>query len=271
MPVQSLDALLSLMARLRDPATGCPWDIEQTYLSIAPYTIEEGYEVADAAERGDVQALKEELGDLLLQVVFFSQIATERGDFTFAEVAQAICDKMVRRHPHVYGDASNASAADVNDTWEKNKVAERAAKAASKGLSASVLDDVPVTLPALTRAEKLGKRMQRAGFFWDTREKIMAKIHEEIAELQVEVAAENQALAEEEFGDLMFVMTRLAHSLNIDPETALRKANAKVERRFRHVERKLAEAGQSTAESNLERMLELWQDAKRQEKLTKVA
>ncbi len=201
----------------------------------------------------------------MLQVVFYAQIAAERGDFTFADVAQAIGDKLVRRHPHVYGDATATTATDVNTVWEKNKAAERTAKAVAQGRTASVLDDVPVILPALTRADKLGKRMQRAGFFWDTREKILAKIEEEIAELNVEISAGNRALMEEEFGDLLFVMTRLGRSLDVDPETALRKANAKVECRFRHIERMLAAEGTTTSETSLERMLELWQDAKRQE------
>ncbi len=267
----SLEELKAILASLCDPVSGSRWEISQTYESLAPYSIEEGYEVADAAERGDIAALKDELGDLLLQVVFYAQIAGDRGDFTLDDIATSICNKLKRRHPHLQGDASRLSAEEVNGEWERNKTVERAAKAAARGQSASVLDDIPVNLPALTRADKLGKRMQRAGFFWDTRDKIMAKIHEEIAELEVEIADGNQALAEEEFGDLMFVMTRLAHSLSIDPETALRKANAKVERRFRHIESKLAESGQSTAESSLERMLELWQDAKRQEKMSQTA
>ncbi|MDP3173030.1 MAG: nucleoside triphosphate pyrophosphohydrolase [Phenylobacterium sp.] len=253
-----LEQLLEIMRRLRDPQHGCPWDREQTFATIAPYTVEEAYEVADAIERGDLDDLKDELGDLLLQVVFHARIAEERGDFAFADVAQAIVDKMVRRHPHVFGDAAYADEPAQSAGWEAIKADERAAKARSGGL----LGDVPVGLPALTRAVKLSKRAAGVGFVWPTVEDVVAKLKEEVAELEVEIAAGDMDKARAELGDVLFVVANLARTLGVEPEDALRLTNAKFVRRFSHIEARLAERGSSTAQSDLAEMDALWDEAK---------
>jgi tetrapyrrole methylase family protein/MazG family protein/ATP diphosphatase len=250
------------MARLRDPKTGCPWDVQQTFATIAPYTVEEAYEVADAIERGDLSDLKDELGDLLLQVVLHARIAEEQGAFAFDDVVAAICDKMIRRHPHVFADAAFAGVEQQSAAWETIKAAERAAK----GRTASVLDDVPAGLPAMTRAVKLTKRAGRVGFDWPDAAAVLDKLHEETAELEVEIAAGDKEKAREELGDLLFVMANLARKLEIDPEDALRSANAKFICRFSHIERSLAEDGRSPERSTLQEMERLWLDAKRIEK-----
>ncbi len=260
-----IDTLLSLMARLRDPQNGCPWDIEQTFATIAPYTIEEAYEVADAAERGHMADLKEELGDLLLQVVFHARMAEEQHSFTFDDIAAAIAEKLVRRHPHLFGKESAGTADDVLGIWENKKSQERAAKA-HPGKPASVLDGVALSLPALTRAAKLQRRMSRAGFDWDKPEQVLGKIQEELAELKVEILAGERELAQQELGDVLFTVAQMANHLEIEPETALRGATAKVERRFRHIEAGVAESGKSLNEASFEEMEALWQDAKRMEK-----
>ena len=257
-----IDQLLAIMARLRDPDGGCPWDIEQTFASIAPYTIEEAYEVADAIQRGDLKDLKEELGDLLLQVVFHARMAEEDGLFGFEDVAQAISDKLLRRHPHVFGDASHRDAAEQTLAWETIKAEERAAK----GRAASVLDDVPVGLPALTRALKLTKRAGRVGFDWPTVAEVMAKLDEEVAELSVELERGDVAAAQEELGDLLFVCANLARKLDVEPEDVLRGANAKFTRRFRFIERSLAAQDRTPEQASLQEMEELWTAAKRAEK-----
>src|SRR5437588_9743131 len=228
-----IDDLIAIMARLRDPERGCPWDKEQNFATIGPYTIEEAYEVADAIERTDMGALKEELGDLLLQVVFHARMAEEAGDFTFDDVAAAIADKMLRRHPHVFGDVEIASVAAQNEAWEAHKAAEREAR----GAADSVLDGVALALPALLRAAKISRRAARIGFDWPDARAVIPKLAEEIGELEAELDRGAPAAAlEEEMGDLLFAAANLARKLDIEPETALRHATAKFERRFRRAE-----------------------------------
>ena len=258
-----LARLLAIMARLRDPEHGCPWDVEQTFATIAPYTIEEAYEVADAIERGDMADLRDELGDLLLQVVFHSRMAQERGLFAFDDVATAIADKMERRHPHVFGaDAARARPADAaaqTDAWEAQKAAERAGKGPGR---AGVLADVPAGLPALTRAVKLTKRAARVGFDWPDLAPVLYKLREETAEVEVEIAAGDLEAAAAEVGDLLFVCANLARKLGVDPEAALRATNAKFTRRFAHIEAELAADGRSPEQSDLAEMDALWDAAK---------
>jgi len=264
----ALSRLLDIMARLRDPERGCPWDIEQTFASIAPYTIEEAYEVADAIERGDLTGLREELGDLLLQVVFHARMAEEAGAFGFAEVAAGIADKMTARHPHVFGAAEIATAEAQSHAWETSKAGERAAKAAAAGAAPSVLDGVALGLPALLRALKLQKRVVRVGFDWAAIEDVLAKIDEELAEVRAEIVGGGpQDRLEDEIGDLLFVVANLARRLDIDPEAALRRANAKFERRFRRVEALLAERGSAPERSSLQEMDRLWDQAKAEERM----
>ena len=254
--------LIDIMARLRDPEHGCPWDIEQTFATIAPYTIEEAYEVADAIERGDMTELKDELGDLLLQVVYHSRMAEEAGDFAFAEVAEAISDKMVRRHPHVFGAEQVKDAEGQTVRWEAIKAAERAAKGQGQAEQSGALHGIPVGMPALTRAAKLTRRAARVGFDWPSTDEVLDKLREEVGELEVEIAAGDVEKARAELGDLMFVCANLARKLEIEPEAALRAANAKFERRFAHIERRLAEQGSSPEASTLAEMDALWDEAK---------
>ncbi|MEJ6388559.1 nucleoside triphosphate pyrophosphohydrolase [Gymnodinialimonas ulvae] len=259
LPQDPMDRLRAIMARLRDREHGCPWDVAQTFASIAPYTIEEAYEVADAIERGDMEELKGELGDLLFQSVFHAQMAQDAGLFDFDDIARAIGDKMIARHPHVFGNESNAKSAEqqVAD-WESVKAAERAAKA--KG---GVLDDVALGLPALMRAEKLQKRAGRVGFDWPEIGQVLDKISEEARELAEARAHLPQEKIAEEMGDLLFVMANLARHLKVDPEVALRGANAKFVRRFEYIERALADRGSSPERSTLDEMDALWDAAKR--------
>ena len=261
-----LARLLEIMARLRDPEHGCPWDLEQSFATIAPYTIEEAYEVAEAAERGEPEALKDELGDLLLQVVFHARMAEEVRQFDFNDVARAIADKMIRRHPHVFAEAQVEGSAAQTVAWEAQKAGERRAKAAAAGHPESALDGVGLGLPALTRAEKLQKRAARVGFDWPSAGPIFDKIDEEIAELRAEI---DQGAAPEhvadELGDLLFAAVNLARSLAIDPEQALRTANRKFERRFRAIEERLAAAGKPMAEASLDDMEAEWQRVKAEE------
>ena len=254
-----IERLLEIMRRLRDPETGCPWDIEQDFASIAPYTIEEAYEVADAIERKAWDELRGELGDLLLQSVYHTQMASEAGLFDFDDVANGIADKMVARHPHVFGDESRDKSAEqqVQD-WERIKAAERAAKA-EKG----VLDGVAMGLPALMRAVKLQKRAARVGFDWPSTDEVIDKIVEEAQELR---EARDAAHRAEEFGDLLFVMANLARHMEIDPEDALRAANAKFTRRFKAIEAALAAEGRTPKDSDLAEMDALWDAAKAAEK-----
>ena len=254
-----LERLRAIMARLRDPVTGCPWDVAQDFATIAPYTIEEAYEVADAIERQAWDELKGELGDLLFQSVFHARMAEEAGLFDLDDVATAIADKMIARHPHVFGDESNAKSADqqVAD-WESVKAAERAAKA--KG---GVLDDVALGLPALMRAEKLQKRAARVGFDWPDIAMVIDKIAEEARELAEARATLPQDKIAEEMGDLLFVMANLARHLKVDPEDALRRANTKFTRRFAFIEAELAKQSERPDESDLAEMDALWDSAKR--------
>ncbi len=265
-----IEALLSVMADLRHPDHGCAWDREQTFNTIAPYTIEEAYEVADAIREQDTVGIKDELGDLLLQVVFHSAIAQDQGAFTFADVVEAICDKMIRRHPHVFGSHAERAGGPVHGTWEAQKAEERAASAARRGQDISgVLDDVPLALPALLRSEKLQKRVARVGFDWDDADGVLAKVVEEAGELAEEVEqGGTQARIAEEYGDLLFVMVSLGRKLGLDAETALRDANAKFERRFRAMERFARERGSEIATGSVppETLDDLWQLAKREEK-----
>jgi MazG family protein len=255
-------ALLEIMARLRNPEGGCPWDIEQNFATIAPYTIEEAYEVADAITRGDMANLREELGDLLLQVVFHSQMAQEAGLFTFEEVAQAIADKMVARHPHVFSDAEITSAAAQTENWETLKAAERA----KKQEGASVLADVPAALPALMRAQKLQKRAARVGFDWPDVGGVIAKIREELDEVEQAIAEGARDHIEDELGDVLFAVTNLARFMDIDSEEALRRTNHKFTRRFQHIEAELAKQNIALRDAGLEQMERLWNEAKQHEK-----
>jgi MazG family protein len=263
-----ISRLLAIMARLRAPQGGCPWDLEQTFASIAPYTIEEAYEVADAVERCDMAALKDELGDLLFQVVFHAQMASEAGDFAFGDVVRSISDKMLRRHPHVFGDASIATAEAQTTAWEVLKAAERQARAEAEGRAPSVLDGVAAGLPALSRAIKLQNRAARVGFDWPDIAPVFDKINEEIGELRSELAADPSDLnrLEDELGDVLFILANLARHLKVDPEAALRRTNAKFERRFQRIEALLAARGKRPEDSDLAEMDALWDQAKAEER-----
>jgi nucleoside triphosphate diphosphatase len=264
-PPPAIDRLLEIMARLRDPRGGCPWDLEQDFGTIAPYTIEEAYEVADAIERGDMAALKDELGDLLFQVVFYAQMAREAGLFAFDDIVEAISDKMVRRHPHVFGDADIRSEPEQRRAWEAHKAAERET-AAWDDVEASVLAGVARALPALMRAEKLQKRAARVGFDWPSKEPVFDKISEEIAELQDAIAEGGiQERLEDEVGDLLFAVANIARHLRIDPEAALRHGNDKFERRFRAIEERLRPTGRKVEDCSLDELEAHWQAAKRAE------
>jgi ATP diphosphatase len=259
-----IDNLIAIMARLRDPERGCPWDQAQDFRTIAPYTIEEAYEVADAIERADMASLKDELGDLLLQVVFHARMAEERGHFAFDDVAAGIVDKMVRRHPHVFGDAQIASVAAQNEAWEAHKAAERAQRGGgAPGVANSVVDGVALALPALLRAAKISGRAARIGFDWPDARAVIPKIAEEIAELEAELDGDaSPAAIEEEMGDLLFAAANLARKLEVEPETALRRATAKFERRFRQVEMLAAER---RIGRDLDALEALWRKVKRTE------
>jgi len=263
----ALTRLIGIMARLRDPEGGCPWDLEQNFATIAPYTIEEAYEVDEAIRAGDMASLREELGDLLLQVVFHSRMAEEAGLFDFADVARIIGDKMLARHPHVFGNVDIADAEAQTAHWEALKVRERAAKAAAAGKAASVLDGVALGLPALVRAIKLQNRAARVGFDWPNIGPVFDKMTEEIAELRAEIEqGASPARLEDEFGDILFVFANLARHLKVEPEQALRGANAKFVRRFTRIEALLAEQGKTPEASTLEEMDALWDQAKAEEK-----
>ena len=262
-PEGGVARLREIMRRLRDPETGCPWDIVQTFDTIVPYTIEEAYEVADAIARGDTDDLRDELGDLLLQVVYHARMAEEAGSFGFDDVARAICDKMVRRHPHVFGDESRDKTPERQTAdWERIKAAERAGRVET----ASALDGVAAGLPALTRAVKLQNRAARVGFDWPDAGHVTAKIAEEAAELAEAARSGDADHTREEYGDLMFVMANLARHLDIDPEAALREANLKFTRRFNAVEAALARNGRSPSGSTLQEMDALWDAVKRAER-----
>jgi ATP diphosphatase len=264
---KSIGDLLAVMAALRTPGTGCPWDLEQTFKTIAPYTIEEAYEVADAIERGDLADLKDELGDLLLQVVYHARIAEEQQAFAFGDVTDAITTKMIRRHPHVFGSEAERAAGAAPGFWERIKAAERAdALQAGSASEPSILDGVPAGLPALTRALKLQNKAASVGFDWPSLGPVFDKLKEELGELEDVLvggeAASDRTKIEEEFGDLLFVVANVARHLKVDPEAALRAANQKFTRRFHAIERKLAQDGRTPAQSTLAEMDLLWDQAK---------
>ena len=268
-PSRDISRLLEIMAALRAPVTGCPWDLEQNFRTIAPYTLEEAYEVADAIERNDLDDLCEELGDLLLQVVFHAQMASEQSAFSFGDVVERITAKMIRRHPHVFGDEKARSAGMAKGAWNRIKAEEKAEKAArrsAKGLESSpakgFLDDVPLNLPALSRGLKLQQRAATVGFDWDHAEPILNKIEEEIGELRAEISAGQSSRARDEYGDLLFALVNLGRHLDIDPEDALRGTNDKFRRRFRFIEEGLERAGKSLKDAVLDEMEELWNAAK---------
>jgi nucleoside triphosphate diphosphatase len=270
-PSKDISRLLEIMAALRTPVTGCPWDLAQDFSTIAPYTLEEAYEVADAIERNDLDDLCDELGDLLLQVVFHAQMASEQGSFAFGDVVGRITAKMIRRHPHVFGDDKARSAGMAKGMWDRIKFEEKAEKAARRGAEAGAadkgfLDEVPHNLPALTRALKLQQRAAKVGFDWDHAEPILDKIEEEIAELRAEMAAGERSGTRDEYGDLLFALVNLGRHLKIDPEDALKSAGGKFRRRFRHIEESLAKAGTGLDRATLPQMELLWNEAKDMEK-----
>lgn len=260
-PSATLRDLLAVMSKLRDPVDGCPWDLEQTFASIVPHTIEEAYEVADCIERGDLEQLPGELGDLLFQVVFYAQMATEESRFDFDDVVRAIVDKLVVRHPHVFAEAEVADAAEQTRRWETQKAAERRQRDAGAG----TLDDVPLGLPALTRARKLQQRASGVGFDWPDISGVRDKVAEEFDEVEQAVGAGDAQQISEELGDLLFACVNWARHLGVDPESALRAASRKFERRFAFIERTLAENGVELASASLGQMDDLWDEAKRAE------
>jgi ATP diphosphatase len=273
-PSRDIRRLIEIMAALRDPVRGCPWDIGQTFASIAPFTIEEAYEVADAIERRATEDLREELGDLLLQVVFHARMAEEAGLFDFGGVVEAITAKLVRRHPHVFGEAGALSSDEVKALWGRIKAEEKRAKLKSERggapaaeTTSGALDGVPLALPALSRAMKLQEKAGKVGFDWNDVRAVLEKIREEIIEVEAEIAEGSAQALSSEVGDLLFAAVNLARHLKIDPEAALRSANAKFERRFAHIEDRLAEAGQSPERASLDEMERLWTEAKAQERL----
>ena len=272
-PSRDIDRLIEIMAALRTPGSGCPWDLEQTFETIVPFTLEEAYEVADAVERGDYADLRDELGDLLLQVVFHARMAEEEGRFDFGGVVEAITAKLIRRHPHVFGEARNLSPSEVKDLWgnikaleKQRRAAERAAAGAPAEARAGALSGVPAALPALTRALKLQEKASKVGFDWAEARAVIAKLREEIAEIEAEISSGDAEAAAGEVGDLLFAAANLARHLGIDPEAALRGTNAKFERRFAHIEARLSAEGRAPAGASLDEMEALWVEAKRRER-----
>lgn len=270
--MSDITRLLEIMTRLRDPEQGCPWDRQQTFETILPFTLEEVYEVADAIERNDMDELRSELGDLLFQIVFYAQLAKEQGLFEFADIVAGISGKLVQRHPHVFASAEIKSAEAQTLAWEKHKEQERAEKAANESRPASVLDNIPVALPGLMRAAKLQRRVARVGFEWPDIMPVLDKIEEEIGELREALANGGQRdEMEHEIGDLMFACVNLARHADIDPEVALRSVNRRFETRFRRVEEQAAEQGRTLPQLTLAEMNELWEQAKAEEVLRKQA
>jgi ATP diphosphatase len=267
-PSRDISGLLEIMAALRTPHTGCPWDLEQNFATIAPYTIEEAYEVADAIARGDLADLRDELGDLLLQVVFHARMAQEQGAFAFGDVVQAITEKMLRRHPHVFGDADARRPDAVKGLWERIKAEEKAARPAQKGAAApdGALAGVPTALPAMMRAQKLQTKAGQVGFDWNDPQAVLAKIREETEEVANALARGDQAAAGQEVGDLLFAAVNLARHLDQDAESLLRSTNRKFERRFGAVESALARQGRSPTQASLQEMDALWDAAKEAER-----
>jgi nucleoside triphosphate diphosphatase len=272
-PSRDIARLIEIMAMLRTPDTGCPWDLAQNFVTIAPYTIEEAYEVADAIERGDYEDLKDELGDLLLQVVFHARMAEEAGLFAFGDVVHAITAKLVRRHPHVFGDAGRLDTGAVNALWNEIKAQEKAERAARRVAAPKTgrepgrgaLSGVPAALPALTRALKLQDKAGKVGFDWNDPSAVLAKIREETEEIAAELSSGETRAAQAEVGDLLFAVVNLARHLGADPEAVLRATNEKFERRFGHIEDALAAAGKTPVQATLAEMDELWNEAKQQE------
>ncbi len=270
-PSRDIARLIEIMAALRTPGTGCPWDLEQNFATIAPYTLEEAYEVADAIARDDLQDLREELGDLLLQVVFHARMAQEQGAFDFGDVVETLTEKLIRRHPHVFGDARDLSPDAVKGLWERIKTEEKALKATKSRTNGSgaapdgALAGVPVTLPALSRALKLQAKAGRVGFDWNDPLAVLAKIREEADEIEAELTAGNRAEAAAETGDLLFAVVNLARHLDADPEAVLRTTNRKFERRFAAIEQALAQRGKTPQDSTLAEMDALWDEAKARE------
>ncbi len=269
-PSRDITRLLDIMEALRTPVTGCPWDLEQNFKSIAPYTLEEAFEVIDAIERNDIDDLREELGDLLLQVVFHARMAEELEAFDFGDVVQAITHKMIRRHPHVFGEEAARGAGMAKGMWDKIKAEEKAERrerraALNLGLTEAdgFLDDIPHGFPALMRALKLQQKAAKVGFDWSEAASILDKIEEEIAELRHEIASGDRKKTEEEYGDLLFAMVNLGRHLKLEPESALRGTNEKFRKRFHYIERKLAEQDQSLGAATLDEMETLWQEAKK--------
>lgn len=269
-PSRDISRLIEIMAALRTPVTGCPWDLEQSFATIAPYTIEEAYEVADAIARGDLADLRDELGDLLLQVVYHARLAEEQGAFAFDDVTLAVTQKLVRRHPHVFGDARDLSPEAVRALWEKIKADEKAARAAERGeaeaRAPSLLDGAPLALPGLTRAVKLQAKAATVGFDWDDVALVVAKVREEADEVAEAVASGDRDAIEDEIGDLLCAVANLARHAGVDPEAAVRRSNAKFERRFRAIEAALAAQGRTPADSDLDEMDALWNAAKAAER-----
>lgn len=280
LPARGVERLIAIMAALRDPVSGCPWDKQQTFETIAPYTIEEAYEVGDAIRRGDLADLKEELGDLLFQVVYHARIGEEAGAFSFDDVVEAISAKMVRRHPHVFGTATERAAGAAPGFWERIKADEKAARAAERARLAggmadasvaedeagSLLDDVAATLPPLSQAVKLQKKAATVGFDWPSLMPVLAKMREELKEMETALGSGDRDAVAAEFGDLLFVMANVARHLKVGPEEALARTNDKFRRRFRRIEIWLREAGRSLDEATLEEMDALWDRAKREER-----
>jgi ATP diphosphatase len=271
-PSRDISRLLEIMAALRTPGSGCPWDLEQSFATIAPYTIEEAYEVADAIARRDLMDLREELGDLLLQVVFHARMAQEKNAFDFGDVVAGITEKLIRRHPHVFGDAGKLTPEAVAGLWERIKTQEKAQRAASRpdakaGTPAGALAGVPVTLPALTRALKLQAKASKVGFDWNDPLAVLEKIREEADEIEAEIAAGNRPKAGYEVGDLLFAVVNLARHVDADPEAMLRATNLKFEQRFAAIEHALAQRGKSPQQASLEEMDALWDEAKAAEKV----
>jgi ATP diphosphatase len=271
-PSPDIRRLVDIMAALRAPGSGCPWDLEQTFATIVPYTLEEAYEVADAVERGDRGDLREELGDLLLQVVFHARMAQEEGAFDFGDVVEAITRKLIRRHPHVFGDARDLTSDEVKALWGRIKADEKRERAAARApgsppaQDAGVLAGVPLALPALTRALKLQQKAGKVGFDWNDARAVLAKLREEMDEIEAELAAGAEDKVAGEVGDLLFAVANLARHLRVDPEGALRSANAKFERRFAHIEARLGAEGRAPEGATLDEMEALWEEAKRREK-----
>ena len=262
--MSKIQRILDVMAALRHPETGCPWDVQQDFKSIAPYTLEEAYEVTDTIERGDMHDLKDELGDLLLQVVFHARMAEEAALFNFDDVVDAIADKMIRRHPHVFGDADAQDANAVRKSWEDIKAEEKAAK--GKDAPQSLMDDIPLTLPGLSRAIKIQNRAAKMQFDWPDIEPVFDKLHEEIDEIRAAIASGSQDDIEDELGDLLFVAANIARHLKIDPEKAVRRTNAKFIKRFKYIEERAAQSDKDTF--TLDELEAFWQQAKAAEKET---